>query len=85
MSEVDDVSMAIQYYRRQFPRNLFGDVCPPVILVSQLYSTLRNRTEVDLRVAKMLERKQLRSVKLKASKQLNLNANDNRRNSEKRK
>ncbi|XP_053708341.1 serine/threonine-protein kinase 19-like [Synchiropus splendidus] len=54
-----DVSSTIEYLRSLFPRKLFNDTLPQIVLKHQLYSLHSDKTMVDKEVNKMREKGEL--------------------------
>ncbi|XP_039632185.1 serine/threonine-protein kinase 19-like [Polypterus senegalus] len=54
--ETLDTKSALQYLVSLFPRKLFNDTLPPIILKHQLYSLTKDRTLVDRQVSELKDK-----------------------------
>ncbi|XP_069491092.1 inactive serine/threonine-protein kinase 19 isoform X2 [Ambystoma mexicanum] len=59
-AKVQDTRAALQYLVSIFPRRLFEDSMPPVVLKHQLYSLVQDRTAVDRQLSDMKEQGEIR-------------------------
>uniref|UniRef100_H3ASJ5 Serine/threonine kinase 19 n=1 Tax=Latimeria chalumnae TaxID=7897 RepID=H3ASJ5_LATCH len=62
--DVPDTKAALKYLASLFPRKLFNDSLPPVVLKHQLYSIVKDKTTVDRQLNELKDQGEIRIFQL---------------------